>query len=381
VQCRSHIAKHHRRIGIATLAALSLLAVGCASSGTTSGTTPSTNSSAAAGTSQFPKLPVSQIKIAVVAGGPNSYFNPWPSAVAAAAKATGATINYFVAPTPTLDPTVEINTIDSLVAKGYNAFAVFPDAESAMKPLYARLAARHIPVIDVSGCTTDPTDAVLCESTNVETSAYNQTLTLIKAIGGKGNVAFLTGSPSDPNTVLREAGVKQAIATTHGAVKLVQVVSNIDSPSAAPPAVESLLASIGGELQGIVSTDQYPSIATASVLSKSPQFRHIVFIGQDNDPTVLNAIANHDIYGTMFSNSYGTPLIAATWLFDILSKGCVPNYSGPYENAEGTDHFVDAGALFVGQSTVQQYIGKFESVPGATTALINQTDKYFTCSS
>lgn len=380
----SHSVNRWRQLGAVAATSLSLLAAASLPTTAAASTMPIKDSHLHVdGTppelATFPKLPASKIKIAVVAGGPNVYFAPWPKAVATAAKDTGATVSYFVAPTPTLEPSVEISTIDSLVAKGYNAFAIFPDGEAAMKPVYSRLAARGIPVIDVSGCTTDPTPAVLCEATNVQTSAFNQTKTLIKAIGGKGDVAFLTGSLSDPNTVLRETGVKQAIATTHGAVKLVQVVSNIDSPSAAPPAVESLLASWGSKLKGIVSTDEYPSIAVASIMSKSPQFRHIKFIGQDNDPTVLKAIAKHYIYGTMFSNSYGEPLVAATWLYDILAKGCTPNYKGPYGSAEGTKHFVDAGALFVSQSTVHQYIGQFESDPPATKSLLGETDKFFSC--
>jgi len=60
-----------------------------------------------------------------------------------------------------------------------------------------------------------------------------------------GKIAFLTGLLTDANTALREQGVNQAIADSGGKVKLAQLVSNIDSPSSAPPAVESLLASKG----------------------------------------------------------------------------------------------------------------------------------------
>ena len=52
----------------------------------------------------------------------------------------GVTVTSVVPPTPTYDPWVEVSTIDSLAAKGYNAFAVFPDGESAIKPTYQRLA-------------------------------------------------------------------------------------------------------------------------------------------------------------------------------------------------------------------------------------------------
>ena len=219
------------------------------------------------------KMPASKIKIALVPGGPNVYFAPWAAAAKAESKALGVTISYVVPPTATFDPSVEMSTIESLVAKGYNAFAIFPDGEASIIPLYNRLKARGIPVIDVAGCTSDPTPALLCFATNVDASAKYETEVLTKAMGGKGNIAFLTGLLTDANTALREDGVKAGVAETNGQVKLLQVVSNIDSPSAAPPAVESLLASKGSDLNGMLSTDYYPSVAAASVLSSNPLHR------------------------------------------------------------------------------------------------------------
>ena len=107
-------------------------------------------------------MPKSKIKIALIPGGPNVYFAPWAEAAKAESKALGVTVSYIVPPTPTFEPSVEMSTIKSLVAKGYNAFAIFPDGEASIIPLYNRLKARGIPVIDIAGCTSDPTPALLC---------------------------------------------------------------------------------------------------------------------------------------------------------------------------------------------------------------------------
>ena len=120
----------------------------------------------------------------------------------------GVTVSYVVPPTPNFEPSVEMSTIESLVAKGYNAFAIFPDGEASIVPLYNRLRARGIPVIDVAGCTSDPTPALLCFGTDVQASAQYETQMLTKAMGGKGSIAFLTGLLTDANTVLRDDGVK-----------------------------------------------------------------------------------------------------------------------------------------------------------------------------
>ena len=161
-------------------------------------------------------VPKSQIKIAIVAGGPNVYFTTWGQVAQVMSKQLGVTVTYVVPPTPTYDPSVEVSTIDSLVAQGYNAFAIFPDGESAIIPTYQRLVSRGIPVFDLAGCTTDPTPALLCYATNVKASATYETQVLQKAMGGSGNIAFLTGLLTDANTALREQGVNQAVAASGG---------------------------------------------------------------------------------------------------------------------------------------------------------------------
>jgi ribose transport system substrate-binding protein len=324
-------------------------------------------------------MPKSKIKIALIPGGPNVYFAPWAAAAAAESKALGVTVSYVVPPTPTFDPSVEMSTIESLVAKGYNAFAIFPDGEASIVPLYNRLRARGIPIIDIAGCTSDPTPALLCFATNVEASAKYETEVLSKAMDGKGNIAFLTGLLTDANTALRDDGVKAGVDETQGKVNLVQVVSNIDSPSAAPPAVESLLASKGSDLTGMLSTDYYPSIAAASVLSGNAQFRHILFIGQDNDPTVMNALTNGYIYGTMWQNSYGQGVVAAQWLYKILADGCKVNPNAPFTKLGSTAHFIDSGYLFVGKDTAKQYAGGMENIPATTAKVLKETNAVLSC--
>lgn len=321
-------------------------------------------------------------KIGLVPGGPNVYFTPWQAAATAAQKDFGIhQVSFVVPPTPTFEPTVEINTLNSLVSEGYNGLAVFPDGATALAPEYQRITSRNIPVIDLAGCTQQPTPALFCLATDVEASAYQETEVLIKAMGGHGNIAFLTGLLTDANTILREDGVKKAVDSSGGKVKLIQVVSNIDTPSAAPPAIESLLASKGDQIQGMLSTDYYPSVAAAGILTKNPQYRHIIFIGQDNDPSVMNAIASHAIYGTMYQNSYGQGYLAAYMLNKMVTGHCKVNPKAPFKSTPQTNHFIDSGYFFVGQNDVQQYLNKPENIPASTKKIMGQMSSYLTCPS
>jgi ribose transport system substrate-binding protein len=324
-------------------------------------------------------LPKSKIKIALVPGGPNAWFNDWGKAAKVVSKALGVTVTYVVPPTPTFQASIETATINSLVAKGYNAFGIFPDGSSSMKPVYERLAARGIPVIDLEGCTDAPTPAALCYANPVRQSAKYETEVLIKAMGGEGKIAFLTSQLTNPDTLHRVDGAKQAVAETHGKVQLVQVLGDIDTPALAPPAVESLLASKGTELKGMDSSAYYPSVAAANIMTSNSQFRHVVFIGQDNDPVVMKAIAKHYIYGTMIQNAYGQAIVGATWLYNMLAKGCTVKPGAPFTNESGTNHFLSSGFLLVDQHNIKTYFGKGNTVPANTKQTLAQTGKFLSC--
>jgi ribose transport system substrate-binding protein len=366
--------RRRRRCAAASLAvAMAVLCVAACTGGTSSG-------GSAPGQHGATIIPKSEIKIAIIPGGPNVYFAPWGLAAQALSKQLGVTVSAVVPPTSTYDPSIQVSTIDALVAKGYNAFAVFPDGESAIIPAYQQLIDKGIPVFDLAGCTADPTPALLCYATNVQASASYETQVLEQAMGGRGQIAFLTGLLTDANTALRADGVKQAVAASGGAVTLAQTVSNIDSPSAAPPAVQSLLASKGSILNGMLSTDYYPSVAAASILSTNPQSHHIEFIGEDNSSTVMTAIQEDHIYGTMYQNAYGQAIVAGTWLYDILAKGCTVNPNGPFTPIPGpTRRFINSGYMFVSQSTVGQFIGKPESIPSNTAQVLAETSKFLSC--
>jgi ribose transport system substrate-binding protein len=324
-------------------------------------------------------LPKSRVNIAVVTNNISTYWNDGPAAVKSVAALTGVNVKWVVSPSTTGEPSVQISTLDSLVAKGYTGLVVAPTGESAMMPTYRRIVARGIPIVDFALCSTPPTPALLCVATNTKASAYEQTQILIKKMGGKGNIALLTGNLTDPNTALREAGTKEAVAATHGAVHLVKIVSNIDSASAAPPAVQALFASQGSNLQGILSTANYPSIAAAAIYATNPQYRHIVFIAQDNAPTVMSAIKKGTIYGTMFQNPPGMMYVAAYYMYKILHDGCTIRSNAPWSAGTDVPHLVNAGYFFVGRSTVSKFSSGVESIPSATTDLVKDYSRYLSC--
>jgi ribose transport system substrate-binding protein len=309
----------------------------------------------------------SKTKLAVVPGGPHPYFAPMPSAVLAAKRAFNLTAaTYRVPPTFTLND--ENQTIESLAAQGYNAFAIFPDDANGTNSTIAELAGRGIPSVDIGACTNRPSQAKFCLATDVYKAAYQGARDVIQAIGGHGRIVHLTGLLLDPNTKLREQGVAKAVAETRGAVKLVQTVADIDAPGPADNAVHSLLAAHGNNIDGIVTTAYNPAVAAAKGLSESKN-SHIKLIAIDADPIVLKAIQNGYAAGTIEQNPYGQAYIAAYALNLMVNNGCKMKATAPFK--------IDSGTVFVTKANVGHFL---KDVQAYTTGLLRRfKEQYMTC--
>jgi ribose transport system substrate-binding protein len=231
--------------------------------------------------------------------------------------------------------------LDGLVAKGYNAFAIQPADPVAGNAKIGELVDAGMIVVTFGGCPTPPSKAPFCIATDVKNAAYLGATKLIELLGGKGNIVHLTGEIADINSKRRMEGVEQAVKE-HPGVTLIQTIGDIDTPEKAPNAVASLLASKGDQIDGILCTAYNPAVAVASELRKLDEKR-IKAIGIDTDQTVLDAIRDGYMAGTMAQNPYGMAYIPLYSLY-LMTHG----YTWKSDNA----FFQDSGAYFIDNSTV-----------------------------
>ncbi len=317
--------------------------------------------------------------IGIVVPGPNAYFDPWRTAAADASKNFGINATFSVPPTDAFNLTQENALLDSLVARNYAGFALFPGDTNGTNAQEAKLARRGIVTVNINGCTFDPSPALFCISTDIYKAARFQAEELIKAIGGAGPIALLASQLTDPNTQLRIQAVKEAVAATNGKVTLAQIVADIDTPQLSPPAVNALLAAQGGTLVGAMSTSYYPSIAMAVALTDNPQFRHIKFIGADSAPQVMDAVKQGILYGTLFQNTYGMAYAGVHAVSKSVKDGCKVADDAPFSASPQTKRLIVADVVLVTKDNVAQYPGP-ASFPDDTKRLIDLLNtKVFKC--
>jgi ribose transport system substrate-binding protein len=312
-------------------------------------------------------------RVALILPGPDAYFEPWEQAASDVGEEYGFEA-IFSAPASEWDLNQQNALADSLAAKGYNGFGFFPGDANGTNAEQQKLADRGIPSININGCTQDPGPSLFCISTNVYEAAKYQAEQLIEAIGGEGNIALLTSELTDSNTQLRISAVEEAVAATNGKVVLVQTLADINTPQTATPAINALLASEGATLEGVMSTSYNPSVAMATALTDSPEFRQIVFIGAENAPQVMEALEKGYIYGTLFQNTYGMAYAAGYALHKVIEEGCTVSKSAPFDSTDQTEKLLTADVLLVTNENSAEFIGKPESLPDDTERLMALID-------
>src|SRR5580700_3336584 len=242
-------------------------------------------------------------KVALVPGGPHPYFAAWEKAGEDAKRdfKLGAA-DYRIPQKWELG--LQNSLLESLLSQGYNAFLVFPGDPVGSNSTVQELTENGAPVIATAGCLKEPTTALFCFGTDTGNSAYLGTKELIKAMGGKGRIAHFAGFLVDPNTQLRIDAVEKAAKETNGAVKVVQVITDIDAPEPAEEKINAYLAAHAGDVDGIVTTAWVPAVVSANALRKIGDKR-IKMVGIDHDEVVLKAIKDGFVNGTMLQNPYG----------------------------------------------------------------------------
>ncbi|MXG89249.1 sugar ABC transporter substrate-binding protein [Nocardioides flavescens] len=324
-----------RRTGTAAVAVLclTLTAAGCSKreAGSATGGDGST-------------LSASEIKVALVPGGPHPYFQPWKDAGAEEGKELGLSEVTFNE-TAGWDQTKQNDVLSSLAAQGYNAFGIFGVSPENINSTFTDLTDQGFQVASLASCPAgDENKAAFCLATDVEVAAYRAAQAAIEAMGGEGSLVHLTGNRVDSNTQRRIAGVEKAVSETGGKVELIQTVTDIDVDlQSAQRAVADLLAAKGGDIDGIVTTAYNPAVAAAEGVKEAGLPIKVVAI--DDDPSIISGVEEGSVAATVTQNPVGQAKVG-TYALSKLLEGCTMKEPGVA---------VDSGSFVVTSDNVATY--------------------------
>lgn len=306
---------------------------------TDSGDTPAANDNTASSGD------LSNIKVALVPGGAHPYFQPWKDGAQAAVDDFGVG-GYAFNETGEWDQTKQNAAIDSLGAQGYNAFGIFGVSPTDINSTFKSLKGKGFAVAAVASCPAgDVNEGDYCLSTDTAEAAYLAATAAIDAMNGEGTLVHMTGNAVDSNTQRRIDGVQRAVDETGGKVTLLQTITDVDKDlQTAQKAVDDLLASKGAEINGIVTTAYNPAVAATQGVGSSGL--DIKVIGIDDDATILQAIKDGTITGTVVQNPWGQAYISVWALASLQAGVCTVNDPG---------FVVDSGSFLVTKDNIDDY--------------------------
>ena len=251
-------------------------------------------------------------------GGINPYADPVEPAATQAEKELGITKHMIISTPQDWVQNDQNQLLDALIAGGCKGIQMMPSEATASNEQITKMVNAGIPVVCMGGPPELPSDATLTLATDVYASAYQGTVAVIEKLGGKGNIVGLSGAINDTNTQKRFQAIQDA-CDEYPDVTLFQTIGDIDNAEGSMTAIGDLLAASGAEINGMISTAYYPSVAMAKYLAED-EYSHIIGVGIDTDGAVLDAIREGVLYGTMSQNPWGQSYIA-TYTLKMLVDG------------------------------------------------------------
>ena len=262
----------------------------------------------------------------------------------------------------------ETQNVEALSTRGYKAFSVFPGDPAGANGLFQSLKSRGILVVAFGAEPNLPTPASFTVATDIKAAAMRACEDLIKFMGDKGNILNVLETVTDINTKKRDDGIKEVVAK-HPNVHIIQTISDMTQQSVARNKIEAALAARGDEIDGIITTGYNPTVAAAALLSerhKNPSNKRMRFVGIDTDLTVLQAIKDGYIDGTIAQNPFGHGYISCA-LLALMLDGYKPTQ--PYQ-------FIEAGDVLITKENVDTYAQEVDAITQKIKD--NLTTKYLT---
>lgn len=283
-------------------------------------------------------------KIAWYASAVHPYFDAVQKGVEAFSADTGIEVHTQIGPDWTQDS--QTQNVEALAAMGYKGFSIYPSDPSGANGLYEELTERGVAVVNFGTSTVQPTTASFAVATDVKYAAMVATEELIELMGGKGNILNVLEVVTDANTILRKEGIEEVVAK-YPDVNIVQEIGDMTSIEESLEKIENAMSANLDKLDGIICTGYTTTVAAASILSSHNQSgaERIAFVGIDDDPAVLEAIADGSIDATIAQNPYGHGYISCQ-LLSLMQDGWAPR-NGKY--------FVNAGLAVVKKDNVDSY--------------------------
>ncbi len=191
--------------------------------------------------------------------------------------------------------------MDSLIAKKVNIILVCSLDGNAIVPSIKAAHDADIPVLAVSNEPASTASALRAGYSGPDDYVQGTIAAelLNDALGGKGNMVIIEGTPGQSTTAARTKGLQDRLGELKSEIKILGKQTANWDPVQAKTVMEDFLTTYGDKINGVFSQDDNTAAAAAEVIKAAGKLPSIKVVGTGGSKNGVNAIRAGLVYGTM----------------------------------------------------------------------------------
>jgi ribose transport system substrate-binding protein len=222
------------------------------------------------------------------------------------------------------DAAKQATDIATLVNRKVKVLLVTSLDGNAVVPALRQVKAANIPIVAVSNEPSEAGQALLTAFSGPDDYVQGKIAAelLHDALGGKGGIGIIEGSPGQSTTLLRTKGLKDRLAELKSGITVLAAQTADWNPVKAKELAQAFLTAHGNNMVGVFAQDDNSGAAAAEVF-KAANRGDIKVVGTGGTKNGLAAIKSGLMYGTM-DQSPTTDAKKALELAIAIAKGQMP---------------------------------------------------------
>ncbi len=234
--------------------------------------------------------------------------------------------------------------IASLVNRGVDVLLVTSLDGNAVVPALKQAHDAGIPILAVSNEPSEAGQALLAGYSGPDDYVQGAIAAelLNDALGGKGGIAIIEGSPGQSTTLLRTQGLKDRLAELKSGITILGSQTADWNPVKAKDVAQAFLTAYGDDLVGVFAQDDNSGAAAAEVF-KAAGRGDIKVVGTGGTINGLKAIRDGLMYGTMDQSPTTDGKQALEYAIILAKGGTLPEKRNvipmPKITSENVDQF------------------------------------------
>jgi inositol transport system substrate-binding protein len=203
------------------------------------------------------------------------------------------------------DTSKQLSQVETFLTEGVDAIIICPVDTSAVKPMVDEANDANVPVVVVNRIPTkDVLDKIYAYVGSESIQAGTMQMEKVaEMLGGKGNVAIMTGELGSESQVKRTEGNKQVIKK-HPGMKVVREGTANYQRAEGIKLMENWIQS-GDKIDAVVANNDEMAIGAIMALEAAGKLNNVVVAGIDGTPDALEYVKAGKLKVTVFQDPVG----------------------------------------------------------------------------